>query len=167
MRAGLRGSGALAVSLCLGAAAVCGAALAHDPPGEKPATPAGRVALARHDNFQRLGEAFEAINSELRKARPDRAAIARHAEVVHTLSDQMPTWFPKGAGQEAWAHSESKAEIWSDAAGFSAATAAAGASAAKLRQAATEGDLAATRAEARETDAACKACHARYRVQRG
>jgi len=164
MRGGFRKSRALAVALCLVTAPASGAALAHDTAGEKPTTAAGRAALARHDNFERLGQAFEAINAELKKARPDRGLIARNAQTVHALSDQMPTWFPKGAGQEARPQSEARADIWTDAAGFSAAVATAQEQAARLQQLAANGELAALKAQAREADAACKACHTRYRV---
>jgi cytochrome c556 len=155
--------GALAVAFSIGMAVAAGGALAHDTNGEKPTTPAGRVALARHDNYVRLGEAFQAINDELKKGKPDRALIARNAQTVHALTGQIPTWFPKGSGQEARPQSEARAEIWTDAAGFSAAAANMEVQTAKLQQAAN-GPLEALKAQAREADATCKACHAKFRV---
>jgi cytochrome c556 len=166
MSGGFGKGGALALALSIGAAVAAGGALAHDTAGEKPTTPGGRAALARHDNYERLGQAFKSINDELKKGKPNRGLIARNAVTVNTLSAQIPTWFPKGSGQEARPKSEAKAEIWTDAAGFSAAAANLRAQTAKLQQVSNGGELGALKTQARETGAACKACHKKFRVEK-
>ena len=62
--------------------------------------------------------------------------------------------------------SEAKAEIWTDAAGFSAASSAMQVQVSKLNQAALSGDIAAVKAQVRPTGGTCKGCHDKYRVEK-
>lgn len=160
-----KGAG-LALALAVGAAVAAGGALAHDTKGEKATTPGARAALMRHDNFEKLGANFKRLNDELRKGSPDKAVLTQTATAVKTFSGQLPTWFPRGSGQEARPKSEAKANIWSDAAGFTAAASNLQVQASKLQQVATTGDVDALKAQVRATGGACKACHDKYRVEK-
>jgi cytochrome c556 len=157
---------ALAVAVAIGAVAAGGAlAHTHDPLPKNP-TPAQRAAWARHEHFEGLGKAFKAIKDELDKPAPDKRVLAANAATVTTLAAGIPTWFPRGSGVEARPMSEAKANIWSDAAGFSAKASALQVQAAKLNHAAAAGDVAAVKAQFRPTGAACKACHDTYRQEK-
>lgn len=147
---------ALSLALAVGLA---GAATA-----QAPTTPGAKAAAARKENFKQLGAAFKSYNDELRKGGSDKAVLTAAAAKVRTASGQIPTWFPKGSGREAFPTSEAKAEVWTDAAGFAAAAKNFQTEAAKLQTATASGDLDAIKAQARATGGACKACHDKYRV---
>ena len=157
---------ALAVAVAIGAAGTGPGAVAHDEPMPKNPTPGQRAAHVRHDRFHDLDKAFKAIGDELKKTVPDKAALTANARLVATLADDIPTWFPRGSGVEARPMSGARANIWTDAAGFSAAAAALQAQASKLSQAAASGDVAAVRAQYSPVNGACKGCHDTYRQER-
>ncbi|HEY8614641.1 cytochrome c [Phenylobacterium sp.] len=163
-RIGYAAGAALALSVGLAVAAT--GALAHNTHGETATTPGAKAALARHDNFERMGAAFKRLNDELRKGSPDKAVVAQSAGQLKTLAGQMPTWFPRGSGQEARPKSEAKANIWTDAAGFNAASSNLQVQVAKLQQLAAAGDIEGVKAQVRPTGGACKGCHDKYRVQK-
>ncbi|MCR5880891.1 cytochrome c [Phenylobacterium sp. J367] len=163
-------SGRLSRFVVVGAAlgvglAVAGTgALAHNTHGETATTPGARAALARHDNFEKVGATFKRLNDELRKGDPDKAVLTQSAGQLKTYASQLPTWFPRGSGQEARPKSEAKANIWSDAAGFTAAASNLQVQTSKLQQLAQAGDVDALKAQVRATGGACKGCHDKYRV---
>lgn len=159
--------GAVALAIGIGAAvALGGGALAHDDKMPANAGPATKTAYARHANFQKLGAAFKGLNDELRKGSPDKAVVAANAKTMNTLVAALPTWFPRGSGVEARPMSEAKANIWTDAAGFTAAATAARMEVAKLNAAAAAGDLDAVKAQVRPTGGSCKGCHDKYRQEK-
>lgn len=157
---------ALAVALGVGAAAAAGGAFAHDDKLPANASPATKAAYARHVNFEKMGATFKGLNDELRKGSPDKAVVAAHSRTLATLAGQLPTWFPRGSGVEARPMSEAKADIWRDAAGFTAAASAAQAQTAKLSQLATAGDIDAVKAQVRPVGGSCKGCHDKYRQEK-
>lgn len=129
------------------------------------ATPGGKAVLARQAHYRELQKTLGGMVGELRKDAPDKAVVAANAAAAKGLIQQLPTWFPKGSGPEAGVKTAAKAEIWSDAAGFSAAAANLQLQASKLNQAAVAGDMAAVKAQLRPTGGACKACHDKYRSE--
>jgi cytochrome c556 len=153
---------ALVLTMGLGLAA--GAAIAHDDLGPMPTSPGGKAAYIRHGNFKQQGAAFKAILDEAKKDSPDMAVISANATKLKTLSDQLPSWFPKGSGSESGTKTDAKAEVWTDAAGFAAAARNFQGETAKLQQLASAGDLAGVRGDLKAVGAACKACHDKYRV---
>ena len=152
---------ALALVAGLGVAA---GALAHELKGPMPKTAAGKAAWARHDNFKKQGGAFKAINDELKKDSPDMKLIATNAVTLKTTASQLPSWFPKGSGPESKVNTDAKPEIWTDAAGFSAAANRLQVESSKLQALAAAGDLNGVKAQARVTGGACKNCHDKFRV---
>lgn len=168
MAFGMNKGAAAAIALGLGAAtAMAGAALAHNEPMPKgPLSAGAKAAHQRHANFEKLGAAFKALNDELRKPNPSVATVQAQTKAMATLSNALPTWFPRGSGVEARPKSEAKANIWTDAAGFSAKASAAQVQVSRLHQAALKGDMDAVKAQVRPTGAACKACHDVYRQQK-
>jgi len=157
---------ALAVAVGIGAAIAASGALAHDDPMPKNANAATKAAYARHENFEKLGKTFKGLNDELKKPDPDKAVIAAATKTMASLATALPTWFPRGSGVQARPMSEAKAEIWTDAAGFTAASSAMQVQVSKLNQAALSGDIAAVKAQIRPTGGTCKGCHDKYRVEK-
>jgi cytochrome c556 len=156
---------ALAVAVGIGAAITASGALASDPM-PKNASAATKAAYARHENFEKLGKTFKVLNDELKKSDPDKAVIAAATKTMVGLATALPGWFPRGSGVQARPMSEAKAEIWTDAAGFSAASSAMQVQVSKLNQAALSGDIAAVKAQVRPTGGTCKGCHDKYRVEK-
>src|SRR5436190_11987072 len=115
-----KGLGPLA-ALSIGVAVAGSGAFAHthDPLPANP-TAAQKAAWARHEHFEQFGASFRAIGGELGKPAPNAAAIKTSAATLNALASALPTWFPKGSGVEARPLSAAKANIWTDAAGFSA-----------------------------------------------
>lgn len=166
MTAMMSRSAALAVAVGIGAAVAVAGVSAQAEPMPKNANAATRAAYMRHENFEALGKAFKTLNDELRKDAPNKAVLAASTKTMATLSVALPTWFPRGSGVQARAKSEAKANIWTDAAGFSAAAAAMQVQVSKLNQAAISGDVAAIRAQVRPTGGSCKGCHDKYRLEK-
>lgn len=157
---------AMAVAVGIGAAIAAGGALAHDDKMPANASPATKAAYARHQNFEKLGAAFKALNDELRKGSPNKAVLASNARAMATMADALPTWFPRGSGVEARPMSEARAEVWTDAAGFAAAASKLRVETAKLSRLAAAGDVGAVKGQTRETFLACKGCHETYRQEK-
>ena len=157
----------LAVALGIGTAITAGGAFAHNdsmPKGKM--MPAAHAAHMRHENFEKLGAAFKAVIDETKKSDPDKALVQKSTKTMTTLATALPTWFPRGSGVEARAKSEAKANIWTDAAGFSAAASASQVQVSKLNQAAISGNMDAVRAQIRATGGSCKGCHDKYRQEK-
>ncbi len=150
----------------MGAAGAVGVALAHDDPMPKNPSPATRAAYVRHENFEKLGKTFKTLNDELKKGSPSAAVISSSTKTMLSLANALPTWFPRGSGVEARPMSQAKANIWTDAAGFTAAASNLQLQVSKLNQAAVSGDISAVKAQVRPTGGACKACHDKYRNEK-
>lgn len=157
----------MGIALGIGAAVAAGGALAHNDPMPKgKMTPAAHAAYVRHENFEMLGKAFKAVIDETKKSDPDKALVQKSTRTMTTLATGLPTWFPRGSGVEARPKSEAKANIWTDAAGFTAAASASQVQVSKLNQAALSGDMNAVRAQIRATGGSCKGCHDKYRQEK-
>jgi cytochrome c556 len=148
---------------CAAAAILAGGAAPGADPAPAPTTPGGKAVVARQAHYRELNAAFRAINDELKKDTPDKAAIAANAGKMKALAADLPGWFPKGSGPEAGQPTRAKAEIWTDAEGFATVASGLQAETAKLEQVALAGDIDALKAQARATGAACGACHSKYR----
>ncbi|MDO8412071.1 MAG: cytochrome c [Phenylobacterium sp.] len=147
----------LGLVLCA-SVAVSGAAVAQGGAAEK-------AVGARQAGFKQIGASFKAVNDELKRGKPDMAAVATAATRLETHAGQVPTWFPRGSGVESGAKTAARAEVWSDAAGFADAAANLRVQTDRLAALAAEGDVAATRRQATQVGAACKACHTKYREE--
>lgn len=157
----------LIAAVSLGVAAAASVALAHDDPRPKgQLKPMVKAAYDRHDNFGKLGAAMKALNEELRKGDANIAVVRAQTATIASLSNSLPTWFPKGSGTEARPKAETKPTIWSDAAGFSAKASAFQVQASKLNQLAMAGDLDAVKGQVRPTGGSCKGCHDAYREEK-
>ena len=157
----------VAVAMGVGLAVAATGALAHNEAKPKgPMSAGAKAAHQRHENFEALGKAFKALNDELRKDAPTKVVVQSNAKTISNLANGLPTWFPRGSGVEARAKSEAKANIWTDAAGFSAAASALQVQTSKLNQLAVAGDMDAVRAQVRATGGACKGCHDKYRQEK-
>ena len=138
--------------------ALSGVALAQGDAAEK-------AVSARQAGFKQIGASFKAINDELKRGKPDMAAVAAAAGRLQGHAAQVPTWFPRGSGVESGAKTAARAEVWGDAAGFADAAANLRAQTDRLAALASAGDVAATRKQAAQVGAACKACHTKYREE--
>lgn len=145
----------MGVVLCA-SMALSGAASAQGDAAEK-------AVSARQAGFKQIGASFKAVNDELKRGKPDMAAVATAAGRLHGHAAQVPTWFPRGSGVESGAKTAARAEVWSDAAGFADAAANLKAQTDRLVALAKAGDAAPTRKQGAQVGAACKTCHTKYR----
>ncbi len=152
-----------AAAIAAAVALLAGAAAAHDE-GPQPATPAGKAAGQRHQNFKQIGAAFKAAMDETKKGDPDAKVIGASAQKIVTLSSQLTTWFPKGSGPGSGAKTHAKAEVWSDPQTFAAAAKRLQTESAKLQELAAAGNADATKAQVMSLGGACKNCHDKFRV---
>ena len=106
---------------------------------------------ARHENYEKIGDAMKVIGRELKGDSPDLAQVRQNADVIATLAPQVKTWFPQGTGPDV-GKTHAKAEIWQKPDDF-AAKARGLEQAALAFQTATQGNL----------GKSCKACHDLYR----
>ena len=158
---------AVAVAMGIGAMVAASGVIAHNEPMPKgKMSAAAHAAHLRHQNFEKLGESFKFIIDETKKSDPDKAAIAKAAKTMATLANGLPTWFPRGSGVEARPKSEAKPNIWTDAAGFSAAASAMQVQVSKLNQLAMAGDIGGVKGQIRATGGSCKGCHDKYRQEK-
>ena len=142
-----------------GAAKATTAAL---PTKAVPRDQAAALQKARHENYEKIGDAMKVISRELKGESPDLAAVRQNAAIVANLAPQIPSWFPPGTGPEA-GKTDAKAEIWRKPEDFIAKSTAFTAAARAFNTAAQGTDLAAIRAAHGTMGKTCKACHDLYR----
>jgi cytochrome c556 len=129
------------------------------------ATPQDHAAVmkARHDHYEEMGRAMKGIGDQMKAGSPDVAVIQRHAATISGYGPQILGWFPEGSGPEA-GRTRAKAEIWSDAATFRAATERFQQASTQFQQAAQGGDVAAIRAALPALRESCSNCHDKFRA---
>ena len=132
--------------------------------GSATATDHSAVMKARHDHYEEMGDAMKGLSAQLKGSSPSVPAIQQHAAVFARFAPQILTWFPEGSGPESGRKTRAKAEIWSDAETFRQRALEFEAQAARFRQTAQSGDLAAIRAGQADLGKACKNCHDRFRA---
>ena len=119
---------------------------------------------ARHENYEKIGDAMKIISRELKGDSPDLAAVRQNAEIVANLAPQIPGWFPPGTGPDV-GKTDAKADIWQKPEDFLAKSTAFTAAARAFNTAAQGTDLAAIRAAQGTMGKTCKACHDLYREE--
>ena len=117
----------------------------------------------RHEGMEEIGDAFKAVNAQLKGASPDIAAIQKDAATIATLAEKSIGWFPPGTGPDV-GKTRAKAEIWQKPEDFAAKDKIFQQAAQAFKAAADSGDINAVKAQAGELGKACKACHDPYRA---
>lgn len=122
------------------------------------------VIKARQQNRKDAAAAMKAI-SEIVKAKGDAKEIVTQAAKLKTLEEAFDKMFP--AGSDKGADTEALPAIWSDPAGFAAASKNADAQYDKLAAAAGSGDMAAIGAALGATGKeGCGGCHTKFRAKK-
>lgn len=153
----LRTKALLAIASGAAIAAPLSAINAHDEHAQG-------IYKVRHEEYEKMGDAFKTIRDQTRGSKPDWAAIKTAAKVVHDASVNQFNWFPAGSGPEGNPKTRAKAEIWSKPQEFEKAQKLFASEATKLTSAVAASDLAAVRAQFGETGKACKNCHDSFRA---
>jgi cytochrome c556 len=135
------------------AAAVCIAAWA--------ATPA-QMLKARHEHYEKLGEAFKAVRDNS-KGTPDWAALDKASASIQKATEDQMRWFPHGTGPEA-GKTRALPDIWSKPTEFAAAQKLFSERAPALVAAVKAKDADAVGKAFRELGGACKNCHDNFRA---
>lgn len=95
----------------------------------------------------------------------DPSKLKSHAANINTLAAKVPSLFPAGTGPSSGEKTKALASVWTDPAGFKAASAAFAAQAAKLNAAAQTGDAAKVQEAFAATRGTCKGCHDKYQAK--
>jgi cytochrome c556 len=119
------------------------------------------VIKQRQDNRKEAGATMRAIKGVI-DAKGDVKTIVPQAVKLKTLEVAFVTMFPAGSDK---GDTKALPTVWSDMAGFQAASKNADAAFDKLATAAGSGDLAAVTAAFGDTGKACGACHEKFRAK--
>jgi cytochrome c556 len=139
-------------------------ALAGSGPVSADAQSPGDIIKARQQHLKEMGGALKAIVDQLKSGALDKGVVTEQATKVAALAKDLPTWFPKGTGEEAGVKTAAKAEIWAMPDDFKAAAEKLPPEADKLAEVAATGDAAAIGAQLQATGKACGGCHKVFRV---
>jgi cytochrome c556 len=122
-----------------------------------------QVAQQRHADFEKIGDAYETLEKQIKKSKPDTAVIQREAALVLTMGKEIPNWFPEGSGPDKGIKTKARAEIWTQAADFARLQETFMATAEKLNQTAAAGDFSTIAAQFEQMGEACSECHKQFR----
>ena len=86
--------------------------------------------------------------------------------MIEALAKQIPSWFPRGSGQQKGVRSEALPVIWQQVPAFKQRAAGLAGAAHQVAATAGTGNLDATKAAATNIGAACKACHDMFREKK-
>lgn len=129
------------------------------PAAETPAT----IAEYRHEIMEAAGGHTGALFMIIKGESARTGDILAHAEALNAIAQMSGTLWPAGSGPDK-VETSSKAEIWTDAAGFSAAVSNFQAKTAALVEAAKGGNADAIKGAAFGMGQSCGDCHDKYRV---
>jgi len=121
------------------------------------------LAHHRHEQYEKVGDAFKAMGDQLKSDSPDMAIIQTSAASVSTAIEGIDGWFPEGSGPETGVDTDALPAIWENKADFDQKTADFKASVAELVTATESGDVAVIGAAMKAAGGTCKACHDKYR----
>lgn len=140
-----------------------GALLALAACGSQPDTPEGRIAHQRHEDFEKIGKAFKAINEQVKKNAPDMGVVRANAATINAMAPQVAGWFPKGTGPQDGVKTDALQTIWTEPEAFRQAAARFVDEADKFQALAGIGNAAALDQGVKALGGACKNCHDRFR----
>jgi cytochrome c556 len=113
----------------------------------------------RRGNFNTLLAAYKVVNAQLKRARPDMAAIGGATDRMAAMARQLPAWFPPGSGPDSGANTNAKPEIWRRPEDFRAHAVALTEAVDRLAAAEKSGNLNSIRERQHAVSASCTACH--------
>ena len=125
-----------------------------------------KIVDVRVTHYKQIGKANKAIRDELGQSQPNLANVQANARVIEALAKQIPSWFPRGSGQQEGVKTEALPVIWQQAPIFKQRAGGLADAAHRTAAAAASGNLDATKAAAGNIGAACKACHDTFREKK-
>ena len=147
---------ATAMALCtLVAGEGLAAALALAPPA---------AIEQRQAGYKKMGSAMKALNAQLKSPTPELAVLAEAAQTIEATAPLQAGWFPAGSGSEAGIDTDALANIWKDRAKFDGLIEQLSAESKQLAATVSGQDLAAVRAQVKQTAAVCGSCHRSFRA---
>lgn len=128
------------------------------------ATKAAAIIKDRHDKYHQIGDAMKQAKRGLDADPADLATVRTSAATIAGLAPQVPSWFPKGTGNDSNPKTGAKPEIWQKADVFAAKAKDFNAAAQAFDAAAKGSDVAATKTAFGNLGKSCKACHDEFRA---
>lgn len=114
--------------------------------------------------YRDLGAAYKSVNDSMR-GEPKVAAIQQAAQRIGNSARAQYGWFPAGSGPRAGVKTAAEPAIWSKSREFRSAQDAFARQAVAFQRAASTGNIASIRSEARKLGGTCKACHDTFRAE--
>ncbi len=130
-----------------------------------PDTPGGRAADARHESFEKIGDAFKVIADQLAAKSSDIAAIRSAAGTINALAPKIETWFPIGSSPADGLKTDALQTVWTKPDEFKQAAAKLVAEAGKFHALAEAGNTGALGVGMKALGGACKGCHDKFREE--
>jgi cytochrome c556 len=124
------------------------------------------VVRERQHGLKRLGAAFKVIRDELRRDSPDAAKIRAASADITQAASAIGSWFPRGTGPDSGINTDARPEVWTDAAGFTAAQDTFIHEANKWNRLGSSADAAAWKEAATSLGQSCRDCHDKYRLKK-
>src|SRR3954465_7420587 len=125
-----------------------------------------KIVDARVAKYKQIGKANKAIRDELIQTQPDLGTVQANARVIEALAKQIPSWFPRGSGQQPGVDSEARPIIWEQVPTFKQRAAGLAGAAPQAPPPAARGNLDPPRAAVANIGVACKACHDTFREKK-
>lgn len=133
--------------------------------GMPAAAPSPQAAIAaRQAGFKKMGGAMKALGEQLKGDTPAKDVMVGAARTIAATAREQGKLFPAGSGASAGVHTDALPNIWTDRATFDGQMARLVTESGKLLTIAGGSDVAAIRAQAKATGAACGGCHRQFRA---
>ncbi len=129
-----------------------------------PAYAQQEVIDARQEGFKDMGAAMKTLRDELKRGKPDSAAVTTAANDLVLLAEKLPTWFPAGSGPESGLKTDARAYIWENKDKFDAISKELIVESKALASLASSGDTAAVQKKLGALRDNCSSCHDSFRV---
>jgi cytochrome c556 len=130
-----------------------------------PDTPGGRAADARHESFEEMGAAMDAVGDGLKASPADLAAVRAGAAEINAMAPKVSSWFPAGSGPQDGMKTEALEAAWTRPEEFKQANAKFVEEAARFNALAQGGDVAAIGAGFKALGDSCDSCHKKFREE--
>jgi cytochrome c556 len=119
----------------------------------------------RQAHMKEMGKAAKAIGEALKSGAADPAVIKPNADKILAGSKTLPTWFPKGSGEETGVKTRALPVIWTEPQDFQAKAHDFAVAAGNLDAVAASGDMAKVGPAMKAVGQSCHACHEKFQAK--
>jgi cytochrome c556 len=129
-----------------------------------PASAQQDIIDARQEGFKDMGAAMKTLRDELKRGKPDSAAVTAVTNELSVLAEKIPAWFPAGSGQASGLKTDARDYIWENKEKFDAISTELIVETKALASLASSGDASALQKKLGTIRDNCSSCHDSFRV---